>query len=110
MSPTSLSKAHLAKLGYAVDDVERTIPHTVIKRDLFHMFDLLAIHPDSPETLGIQVTDRAHVNARVAKLKSNPLLKAWCQGDRSAWVHGWSEKGKAGKRKIWTLFEVPVTP
>lgn len=74
------------------------------------MFDLIAIHPDSPITLGVQVTTRAHVNERLAKLKGNALLKVWCQGDRQAVVHGWSEKGKAGQEKVWTLHEVGVIP
>jgi hypothetical protein len=93
-----------------VDIVERHIPHANITMDLFHMWDLVAIRSDSPVTLGIQITSRGNVNARLKKIKGNPLLKVWCQGDREAWVHGWSEKGKARQPKVWTLHHVRVTP
>jgi hypothetical protein len=87
--------------GCTVDIVEKFIPHTNIKKDLFGMFDLLVIFPDSPKELGVQVTSRAHITDRIKKLKAEPRLRVWCQGHRQAVVHGWKDE---------TLREVFVTP
>lgn len=110
MTEQNRSKKWLKSQGWKVDDTERWIPHVNIRKDLFGMFDLECIRSDSPVTLGVQVTSTHNVNARIKKLKASPLLKVWCQGDRKAVVHGWSEMGKAGEPKVWTLKEVFITP
>ena len=90
--------------------VEKTIPHSFIKQDLFGMFDILAIHPDIPGALGVQTTSRSNMNARIKKLQANPILALWTRVGLDAVVHGWSKQGPRGKRKLWALDERIVTP
>lgn len=78
-SETALSKDKLAAEGWICDDVERWIPHTRIKKDLFGGWDLLAVRDGV--TMAVQVTSRSNVSARVKKihgLESTPILStAW---------------------------------
>lgn len=90
--------------------VEKTIPRTFIKQDLFGMFDIVAIHPDAPGMLGVQTTSRSNMNARIKKLQANPILSLWCHAGLDAVVHGWGKKGPRGKRKLWALEERIVLP
>ncbi len=103
MTPTARTLAELRKRGYRCQVVEQTIPHTFIKRDLFGMFDVLAIK--GPETLAVQVTSGSNVSARAKKIAESEAI-----GDVRAagWVlsiHGW-RKAANGR---WQLREVDVS-
>lgn len=58
--------------GYLVDIVEKTIPKTHIKKDLFGFLDLLAIRPG--QVLGIQVTSWSNISTRVKKILAHENL------------------------------------
>ena len=60
--------------GYLVDIVEKTIPKTFIKKDLYGFIDLLAIRED--EILGVQVTSNANFAARRTKIQNHENLSA----------------------------------
>lgn len=92
MTPAARSIRLLEAEGFAVDTVERWIPGAGIRRDLFGMFDLLAIRDSS--TLAVQVTTADHVANRRRKLADSPLL-ARCKA--AGWqieLHGWHKSGQ----------------
>ena len=89
-TPTQRSKEHLENLGWIVGVVEQTIPHTFIKRDLFGMFDLLAVKDE--QTMGIQVTSISNITARVKKITEEPRLAVVRKAGWIVMVHGWKQK------------------
>lgn len=93
-SNNQLSKEHLEKMGYFVDIVERQIPHSFVKHDLFNVFDLIAI--GHGETIGIQVTSTANVAARVKKIEDSIYLSELRKSNWGIWVIGW-KKNKEGE-------------
>jgi len=58
--------------GYLVDIVEKTIPKTYIKKDLYGFIDLLAIRKD--EILGVQVTSDSNFASRRTKIQNHENL------------------------------------
>jgi hypothetical protein len=104
MSPTKRSLKKWRDAGYLVAVVEKWNPYCKVRNDLFGCFDLLGICGDV--TVGIQTTTMGNVNARCEKLRSNPNLALWCQGNRKALVEGWAKRGPRGKAKRWTCKEV----
>ena len=60
--------------GYLVNIVEKTIPRTYIKQDLYGFIDLLAIREN--EILGIQVTSYSNFAARRTKIQNHENLAA----------------------------------
>ena len=95
MTTTKRSLDMLRADGWLCGVVEQRIPHTFITRDLFGFIDIVAIR--GRETLGVQTTTSAHVNARIKKIKAH---REWLKG-REIHVHGWSKKGARGERKTW---------
>ena len=87
MSPTARSIGLLEAEGYAVDIVERWIVGANIKRDLFGIFDLLALRDTI--TLAVQVTDSSHVAAHRTKINSSPLLPRIQAAGWLIELHGW---------------------
>lgn len=85
----------LESRGLIVADVEQIIPHTFIRRDLFGLFDLLAIQPKvepsddpwkwflGPCLIGVQVCSNSRAAgggdfaAHKAKMIANPALSLW---------------------------------
>lgn len=84
LKPITLSIRHLEKNGYLVGVCEYKTG--VVSHDLFGMFDLVAINGI---TIGVQVTSRSNISARVNKIRSSPNLELV---KRSGWkilVQGW---------------------
>jgi hypothetical protein len=109
MTPSARTRKHLTALGWHVWNVEQTIPHTFIKRDMFGWIDLLAVHPQHG-ILGIQVTSGANLNARIKKARTvaGPLTACLLAGMKLV-AHGWALRGPRGARKVWTLREVGIS-
>lgn len=104
----SASKKHLDKQGWVSGVVESRIPHTFITRDLFGFADLLAFKPRTREIALVQVTGGAGVsnaNARIAKIKSEPLAAMWLMAGGLIFVHSWQTvKGqKDRKLRMWNI-------
>ena len=59
----------LREAGYLVEVVEKTIPKTYIKKDLYGFIDILAVR-DS-EILGVQVTSNSNFAARRRKIEEH---------------------------------------
>ncbi len=89
-SPKALSADQLKERGYIVADVEKVVPYTFIKQDLFGMFDLLAIHVETGNVLAAQPTSLANVSHRVNKITNHEHLAAVRKAGWSIEVHGWN--------------------
>lgn len=98
--PTQRSLEYLRKQGYRAEVVEKWIPHTRQRKDLFGFIDIVAIRDG--ETLAVQATAGSAVAARVSKIGDAEAI-----GDvrKAGWrivVHGW-RKAANGR---WQLREV----
>ena len=100
-SPTSRSLAELRRLGYAADVVERWIPSARIRKDLFGIFDIVAITPEG--LLGIQCTSGSNHASRATKMRESETLPKWLAAGARAEVWSWAKQGERGARKLWTL-------
>ena len=66
--------ARLRASGYTAETVEHWNAHTRRKHDLFGVIDVLGVGPAG--TLAVQVTSRAHIADRVAKIQASEALPA----------------------------------
>jgi hypothetical protein len=101
MSPTARSLAYLRELGYAAEVVEKTIPHTFIKKDLFGG-DLIGLKAGEP-VLVVQCTSGSHHAARRTKLEAEGFVALWKGSGAMLEIWSWSKQGPRGKRKTWQL-------
>lgn len=101
MSPTARSLQYLRTLGYAAAVVEKTIPRTFIKKDLFGV-DLLALKPGEP-VLVIQATSGSNHSTRRVKLEAAGFIDLWNGNGAVLEIWSWEKQGPRGQRKIWTL-------
>jgi hypothetical protein len=73
--------------GYICDVVESYNAFTKRKKDLFGIFDILAV--GNGETIAVQITSKANMSARIKKIQESPFLPEII---RSGWrikVIGW---------------------
>lgn len=110
MTPTERTLRWLRKQGYTCQVVERRIPHTFVTKDLFGCIDIVAIKAGIPGVLGVQVTSRAHLADRLAKVKREPRAALWRECRNDLLVVGWSKRGEAGRRKLWEVEAVRLAP
>lgn len=108
-SPTARSLAMLRKAGYTANVVEKWIPQTKRRLDLFGGIDIVAIRAGDAGALGVQSTSGDNVSHRLKKMRGIAALKLWLDCGNRLVIHGWSRKRKAGTRKLWTCREEPVT-
>ena len=101
MSPTTRSLKHLRDQGYIAEVVERWIPGANIRKDLYGCIDIVAVHADNKETLGIQTTSYSNMSARYKKALQQEGLRAWLQAGNQFVVHGW-KKNKSNRWEVKT--------
>lgn len=108
-SPTSRTLAECRKRGWRAQVVERWVPMTHRRIDLFGFIDLVVLD-GKPGVLGIQATSSSNSASRVTKMRTEcaDALREWLEAGNRVAVWGWAKQGKAGKRKLWTLREVAV--
>ncbi len=63
----------MEKAGWLFGVVEQTIPHCFIKRDLFGCIDAIAIKGSL--CIGLQITSRSNMMARVNKAQGLPVFE-----------------------------------
>lgn len=80
----------LSASGFMCEEVERLIPGTNLKRDLFGVLDLLAIHPQQGLVVGLQVTSSDHRANRLKKIQASPRALAVLQSGMQIWLALWS--------------------
>ena len=96
-SPTQRSLAYVRDQGYRAEVVEKWNPHARVRQDLFTVIDIVAL--GNGETLGVQTTTKANMNARVKKIVD---CEAYPDLIRAGWkiiVHGWYRD----KNKKWCV-------
>lgn len=106
-SPTQRTLALLRKEGYTAQVVEKWIPQTKRRLDLFGGIDIVAVALGV--TLGVQATSASNLSARVTKLCAEPKLRAWLEAGNKLEAWGWSKKGSRGKRKTWQVSKREIT-
>lgn len=100
-SPTNRTKKWFESFDYTVGVVERWLPRTNIRVDLFGFADLAAMR-DNGEFWLLQATDGSNHSKRRDKLLAlDTVPVALAAGVRVA-VVSWSKRGPRGKRKLWT--------
>jgi hypothetical protein len=95
MTPTARTLDLMRRSGYLADVCERwvPVPGKNIRRDLFHAFDVLAVHPVRREVVLIQTTTADHLAHRLAKVKAVPELAGLLAAGCKIQLHGWKQLG-----------------
>jgi hypothetical protein len=103
ISLTPRSTKYLEAEGWTiVETVERWIPRTNTRKDLFGFIDILAIRPG--ETLGVQVTDTLHQANRIDKIANHPNVDHVREAGWGIHVHGWMKNTKG--RWVLTVTDI----
>jgi hypothetical protein len=92
MTPTARSLIYLRRQGFLVEPVERWLPGTQIRKDLFGCGDLIAAHPRDKLIVLVQVTTADHIAHRLAKARARPELRDWIRAGGLFSVHGWQKR------------------
>ena len=107
-SPAQRSLAYLKKNGFIAAVVEKWNPYARVRQDLFGFIDIVAFDYFNGKIFGVQTTSTGNMNARIKKIISIPEAKYWLQAGATIFVHGWSKKGAAGRRKTYQIKVVEV--
>ncbi len=91
MTPTQRTLKVLRERGYVADVVERWLPHVKVRKDLFGLFDVLAVGAD---VVGVQCTSGSNVSARVEKITGHENVAAVRKAGIRVLVHGWRKNAK----------------
>ena len=76
--------------GYKCDVVESYNAFTRRKKDLFSIFDILAI--GNGETVGIQITSKSNMSSRIKKISESEFLPELVRSKWRLIVIGWFKK------------------
>lgn len=76
--------------GYQCDTVESYNAFTRRKKDLFGLFDIVAI--GKGETVAIQLTSKSNMSARVKKISNSDILPELLRSNWKIYVIGWFKK------------------
>lgn len=104
-SPTQRTLKLMEERGYHSNIVEKTIPYTFIKVDLFNWVDIVSVQMNGHGVMGIQVTSGDNFAARLKKARGNEALMAWLTSGGRLVLHGWRKLD--GK---WEVREYELTP
>ena len=92
----------LRSQGYIAEVVEKTIPHTFIKRDFLGFIDIIAV--GKGHILGVQATSGSNITSRIRKIETECAVKArrWLSAGGLIEVWGWRQLKVPGKmRRPW---------
>ncbi len=104
-SPTSRTLKVLREAGWPlVQTVEHWVPKINIRRDLFGIIDVLAVHPEWG-VLAVQCTDGSNASKRVDKIVASDALQILRLVGWRVVVHGWRKNAK----NRWVLREEDVS-
>jgi hypothetical protein len=98
-SPTSRSLALLRRCGYLCEVCETWVPRANVRRDLFHVADVIGVHAIRREVLLIQATSLSNLPARVKKVRGQVELPALLRAGLTIECWGWYERGGRWKVK-----------
>ncbi len=110
LTPTARTLVWLRGKGIEAAVVERWIPQTRRRLDLFGFIDLIAI--DGGTTWGVQATSTGNVQSRITKIIEHPNTPLWLAGPRRILVIGWRSYKRRVDRASWrpTIYEVGAAP
>lgn len=108
-SPTSRTTQWAKKNGYSAAIVEKWNKFAGIRQDMFGFIDVVLIDGIRP-VWGLQITSTGNMASRIKKSLESPNLALWCGSGARFSVVGWSKKGGKGKRKLWEMKMVHLTP
>lgn len=99
--------AWLKDAGYSPWPVQLSIVARgmTIRRDLFGIIDIVALHPSKDGLLGVQACGGAGdaVEHR-KKLKAHPMARLWVEAGLELHLHIWTKHKPAGSANFkWTL-------
>jgi hypothetical protein len=85
-----------------VDSCERRIPRVFVARDLFNIFDIIALgHPGQPGIFGVQATSGSNHASRRAKIVRSEAATRWIANGGHIMLVSWTKK-KNGERVRWS--------
>jgi hypothetical protein len=100
LSPTARTLALLRRQGFQLAAaVERWIPGANVRKDLFGVADVLAVHPRDRLFLLVQATSADHVAHRLRKVRARPDLALWLKAGGRFEVWGWFKRAGRWKAK-----------
>ena len=84
---------HLESLGYVSQVCETWNYYAKKKKDLFGFVDLIALNPELKRVLGVQLTSRSNVSARVKKILKERAneAKIWLRSGNYIVIFGWND-------------------
>jgi hypothetical protein len=114
-SPTFRTLQRLRQLGYVAEACERWLPRANVRRDLFHVADVIGVHAIRREVLLIQATTLSNLPARVKKVRGQVELQILLRAGLAVQCWGWFERGGKWEPRVveiraGDLDAVPVTP
>ena len=89
-SQNSRTVALMESRGYKCDVVECYNAFIRRKKDLFSIFDILAI--GNGETVGIQITSKSNMSSRIKKISESEFLPELVRSGWKILVLGWYKK------------------
>lgn len=89
--------------GFITARVEYYIAAMKHKNDLFGFIDVLAIHPKTKLTVGIQVTSVGNTHARIEKIAQIPYAYLLLEAGWDIQVVGWE---KVNNRWRWDAYKI----
>jgi hypothetical protein len=102
---TKKTLAHLRRLGFIADVVERRLPGCFTTRDLLGIADIFAVHPGEHVVLLVQTTTADHLADRLRRIRGQSALPALLAAGVRVEAWGWR---KCGDR--WHVRRVAVQP
>jgi hypothetical protein len=96
---------------FAVDVIERVVPHTFIRKDWCGFGDILVVD-GKPGSLIIQATTAGARSAHVRKILDDcaPAVEAWLAADNRLQIWTWEKRRQPGtKLERWTLGITHIT-
>ena len=97
MGPDALTARECGRLGWMVEKVETWQTHALRRKDLFRVFDYLAVTPEG-DVVFIQTTTRTNASSRRRKMQSSSVLPRLLKNP-NAKVELWTWKGKDLRRE-----------
>lgn len=93
----------LRKQGLFVTVASWWNPFSRTRKDLFGIFDLLAIDPVNRRTIGVQVTTKAAASAHRKKIKESEGFALWQDVGNEIWlISWWQEPNRRWKYRLET--------
>lgn len=100
-SPTQRTLAECRRRGWQCQVVEKWVPQSRKRIDLFGVIDIVAITENG--ILGIQACAGSSHSARAAKILAEPRAHEWVKAGGKLEVWSWAKRGARGEVKRWTL-------